>query len=255
MDNANAAFMAIAAVCFYLFGLQHRVLSCQSRYSAPPLVGQKCLSNHDTETFATKSVRYCILKCLSENICYYVNHNTKDGECYLGYNICSALAIAPDFTMMRFHPKRQNCTEWLPYTVNPYPGGLVTMSTGLRKQFVARVEHQSQFVPGKLHPDYQNSFWTSLGTQIINHYQAQNVAAVEVLTIDVACLQFWVALEIGSSLPEGTLPTGHLSDGTLLYTARFWAGSELIYGHYNPQTKRAHGEQGELNLTIHLKSW
>ena len=242
MEN-NVTSLYFTSICCHLLFLWYPVLSCQLRYSAQSLEGQRCPSNNNTKTFVGKSHGFCIWKCLSHERCFYVNYNTVSAQCSLGFNICAARTTAPDFIMSPFYPKRKECTEWVPYSVNPHPVGLVTMLTSILKQFVARVTYQSHVVPGKLHPNYKNSFWTSLGSQAIKHFYAQNTPAVEVMTIDVSCLQFWVALRTGSSLPEGAFMAGHLNDGTPLYTARFWTGSKLIYGYYNPQTKRAHGEE------------
>ena len=146
--------------------------------------------------------------------------------------------------MTRFYPRNDECVEWVPYTVNPYPVGLVTMLSGKQKQFVARVEYQTDVtVPGKIHPNAKNGFWTSLGSTVISHGPAQQFPVVEVLAIDVACTQLWVVMETESALPQGALVGGQLNDGTPLYTARFLVDSGLVYGYYNPQTRRAHGEQ------------
>ena len=243
MRNASVSSLYITIICYQLLFLLHPILSCQLRYLAEPLEGQRCLSNNDTKIFADKSREFCIWKCLSQERCFYVNYNTVSGKCFVGFDICAALTTAPDFTVTPFYPTREECTEWVPYTVNPRPVGVVTMLTGIPKQFVARVTYQTHVVPGKIHPNYMHSFWTSLGSQVVNHYYAQDVPAVEVMTIDVSCFQFWIPLQTGSSLPEGALVAGHLNDGTPLYTARFFAGSKLIYGYYNPQTKRAHGKE------------
>ena len=243
MEINFVSVLCISTACWHLILPTCPVLSCESRDSAPPVTGQSCVSNHDTITFAAKSESYCKWKCMSHEKCLYMNYNTASSQCSPGYNICAALATAPDVIMTRFYPNRNECVEWIPYTVNPYPEGLVTMLTGVPKQFVARVQYQSAIVPGKIHPNADNGFWTSLESQYISFSHVQNVAAIEVLTIDVSCSQLWFPMETGSSLPEGALSAGYTNEGIPLYTARFWVGSKLIYGHYNLQTKRAHGEQ------------
>ena len=175
--------------------------------------------------------------------CFYMNYNTVSGHCSIGHTICASLTNTPNTMMTRFYPKRDECVEWVTYTINLHPDGLVTMLTGVSKQFDVRVQYQSAIVPGKVYPNTDNSFWTSLGSQIIHFADVQNVGAIEVLTIDVSCSQVWFPMETRCSLPEGALAAGHTADGTPLYTARFWTVSKLIYGHYNPQTKLAHGEQ------------
>ena len=225
--------------------LQHRlVLSGHFRYSTPQVVGQSCISNHDTKAFVAQSHGYCMWKCLSQERCFYVNYNILSGNCYLGFNICAAQATATDLTLNQFYPRKGECMEWVPYTVNPHPVGLVTMLTGKARQAVARVQYQAGVVvPGKLHSNYKNAFYTSLGSTKISHFQSQDITGIEVLAVDVACLQFWVAMEAETSLPEGAVMAGHLNDETPLYTARFWPRSKLNYGYYNPQTNKAHGEQ------------
>ena len=243
MGTTSAYFIHIINICCHLILLQNPVLPCKTRYSAAPVNGRRCISNYDTNTIPAKSYGYCMWKCLSQDWCRYMNYNTMDGQCSLGAKICGALATVPGFRMILFYPRREQCTEWVPYTVNPNPVGLVTMQTGIDKQFVARVQNQSHVVPGKIHPHYRDSFWASTGAQVVSYYHAQNVAAVEVLTIDMACLQFWVAMETGSSLPDGALMSGYLGDGTPLYTARFLVNTLLIYAYYNPETDMAHGEK------------
>ena len=166
MRTTSPYFFNLINIYCHLILLQHRVLPCKTRYSAPPINGGRCISNYDTYTIVAKSYGYCMLKCLSQDWCRYMNYRTTDGQCSLGTKICGTLATAPDFRMILFYPKRDECTEWVPYTVNPNPVGLVTMQTGLTKQFVARVKNQLHVVPGKLHPNFKNSFWASLGAEI-----------------------------------------------------------------------------------------
>ena len=243
MRTTSAYCFHFLCICCHLIYLQHPALPCKTRYSAPPVNGRRCISNYEANTIAAKSYGYCVWKCLSQEKCHYVNYNTENGNCSLGNKMCGTLATAPDFRMILFYPKREECTQWVPYTVNPYPVGLVTMQPEVLEQIVARVQYQSHVLPGKVHPYYHNSFWTSLGAERVSHFHVQNVAAVEVLTIDMSCLQFWVAIETGSSLPDDAFVAGHLNDGTPLYTARFLAGSVHCFGYYNPKTNMAHGEE------------
>ena len=231
-------------ICCQIMLLHHIVLSGHFSYSTPQVVGQSCVSNHNTTSFAAQSHGYCMWKCLSQKRCFYVNYNTLSGNCYLGFNICAAQATESDMTLNQFYPRKGECMEWVPYTIKPHPVGLVTMLTGKPRQVVARVQYKpGVVVPGKVHPNFKNAFYSSLGSTKIAHSQSQTNTAIEVLAVDMACLQFWVAMEAGSSLPEGAVVAGHLSDGTALYTARFWPRSKLNYGYYNPQTNRAHGEE------------
>ena len=152
MGITFVSVLYISTASWLLILLKYPVLPCQTRDSAPPVTGQSCVSNHDTITFAAKSESYCKWKCMYHEKCLYMNYNTASDQCSLGYNICAALAVIPDVMMIQFYPKRDECMEWIPYTVNPYPEGLVTMLTGVPKQFVARVQYQLAIVPGKVPP-------------------------------------------------------------------------------------------------------
>ena len=225
--------------------LQHRlVLSGHFTYQTPQVVGQSCVSNHDTKSFAAQAHGYCMWKCLSEKRCFHVNYNILSGNCNLGFNICAAQATESDMTLNQFYPRKGECMEWVPYTVNLHPVRSGDNVNWKATEVVARVQYKpGVVVPGKVHPNFKNAFYSSLGSTKIAHFQSQTDTAIEVLAVDRACLQFWVAMDAGSSLPEGPVVAGHLNDGTALYTTKFWPRSKLNYGYYNPQTNRAHGEE------------
>ena len=89
---------------------------------------------------------------------FYMNYNTVSGHCSIGHTICASLTNTPNIIMTRFYPKRDECVEWVTYTINPHPDGLVTMLTEVSKQFDARVQYQSAIVQPT---DKVSSWWTT----------------------------------------------------------------------------------------------
>ena len=201
---------------------------CQQRYTQPPQVGQRCIT--DTEIYANKTVErhHCTLICIRDPKCQVINFNAIGSYCLLSQRTCLFWEPDGDFVTITMAINRP-CLKWVKNPDNyVYKAIFSDPSATTRVTRIAREENKYQ-ENGKL----VGILCTTHGKGL-EKYKTKWYA--EFLDLSPECTISWVPhnSSAGISLPVGTCIGGHLED-TVLYVARTGAEQSPRYtsGYYD----------------------
>ena len=201
---------------------------CQKRYTQPPQVGQRCIT--DTEIYANKTVgrHHCTLLCIRDPKCQVINFNAIGSYCLLSPRTCLFWEPNGDFVTTTMAINRP-CLKWVKNPDNDVYKAIFSDPSATTR--VARIAREENKIPGK---------W-KVGRNIVHYsweglekYKTKEYA--EFLSLSPECTISWVPhnSSAGIPLPVGTFIGGHLED-TILYVARTGAEQSPRYtsGYYD----------------------
>ena len=164
------------------------------------LVGYRCEPN-DQRIYQNIIYHHCKIICLAYT-CRYINFDASVGQCVIGNQVCIAVPANDRYYLDVFDSGNNECMTWLPYTTGPPPVGMVSMLTGARQQYVARIHLENMIIPAKIHPNHHHGLFGSVGTVAIFMFDAHNISGVEVLSIADCGAMTWKKYLMLSCLRE-----------------------------------------------------
>ena len=209
--------------------------TCKISYTKEPTYNYRCVASSGTDvTLYHTDFPQCLLRCL-RNQCRYVNHNSNNDQCELGYGKCEYLKADVGFMVNIFGLPRDDCLHW--GSIDE-PGRVPIQGyQGTRIIYAARIVSNNSLLLGKFH---HPAFWANnKGVRIGPIYE--NDQDIEVLTKDDSCPLLWIEYTAGETLPVGAVAGGHLADGSVTYVAKITDGDQL-FGYYSPKTEMAYYE-------------
>ena len=200
----------------------------------------------DQSMYHNIAYHHCKIMCQASS-CQFIDFDASSGRCVIGNQVCIAVPATDTQRLDVFNSGNTDCLAWLPYTIDPPLVGLVSMLTGRRQQYIARIHQGKGIIPAKIHPNFRHSLFSSVGTDVIRVYDAHTKGGVEVLSIADCSALTWKKV-VDTVLPDGAVEGGCTADGTKLYVGKMTVVLDTgslspIYGYYNPSTGKGHGEE------------
>ena len=212
--------------------------TCNDLYTKKPMCNYRCVASASTDVaLYQEDFPQCIWRCLRNELCRYINHNSITGACELGFVQCEYLKADVGFLFNMFGLPHDDCLHWRPSNQT----GRIPIKTyqGSQLLHVARIVSENILLIGK-YRSLDRDFWANKEDVRIRAYATNQ--SIEILTSENACSVLWMDYTAGKALHVGAVAGGHLADGTVTYVAKIMHNGQHVFGYYNSKRELAYYE-------------
>ena len=187
----------------------------------------------------------CRDACLQLGWCFAFSYNATDGTCTMTSQPCPEALPAPEMDNYMFVLLSQKspaqCAEWVEFN-EPADGRMINVKWRTYFYFrVARLEKNDVTYLGYENIDKGDCYASTPESSAVSTLGG---FTCERLRMANDCTAFWVPYNAGDTLPTRAVAGGTMTNGDVMYVAKFHDGQRWLVGYYTVESQKAHSTFG-----------